>query len=88
MAAAKKVAKATPNLGEVRTPEHIERMRVGRTIGRGVWLAGYKTEFPNATKEERTAAWQEARKDFTKVGMRALKTLEKNGFQVIQKPAE
>lgn len=63
------------------------RMRVGRTIGRGVWLTGFKAENPNATKDERRAAWDEAREDFTKVGMRALKTLEKTGYQVIAKPA-
>ncbi|MCF2904544.1 hypothetical protein L0666_06060 [Octadecabacter sp. CECT 8868] len=68
------------------TPEHKLRMRVGRTIGRGVWLTGFKAENPNATKEERRTAWYEAQKDFTKIGMKALKTLEKTGYQVIEKP--
>lgn len=27
-----------------RTPEHRLRTRIGLTIGRGVWLAGYKIE--------------------------------------------
>ncbi|MCF2870015.1 hypothetical protein L0664_02950 [Octadecabacter sp. G9-8] len=71
-----------------RTPEHRMRTRVGLTIGRGVWLAGYKIEFPNATADERKAAWKEARKDFKKIGMKALKTLEKNGFEVVEKPEE
>ena len=68
------------------TPEHKMRMRIGRTIGRGIWLTGYKSEHPDATKEERQAAWNEARKDFTKIGLKALKTLEKTGYQVIEKP--
>jgi len=67
------------------SPEHKMRMRIGRSLGRGVWLTGYKVENPTATKEERQAAWHEARKDFTKVGMRALKSLEKNGFEVVPK---
>jgi len=70
-----------------RTPEHRLRTRVGLTIGRGVWLATYKMENPNATAEERKVAWKEARKDFKKIGMKALKTLEKNDFEVIEKPA-
>lgn len=69
------------------TPEHKLRMRVGRTIGRGVWMTGYKAEHPTATKAERQAAWNEARKDFTKIGMKALKTLEKTGYEVVEKPA-
>ncbi|MBU2992737.1 hypothetical protein Q4555_03980 [Octadecabacter sp. 1_MG-2023] len=68
------------------TSEHKLRMRVGRTIGRGVWMTGFKAENPNATKEERRAAWYEVQKDFTKIGMKALKTLEKTGYQVIEKP--
>ena len=77
--------KTPADMAKVRTPEHKMRMRIGRTIGRGVWEAGYRAEFPDATKEERKAAWQDARKDFTKVGMRALKTLEKTGFDVVKK---
>lgn len=68
------------------SPEHKMRMRIGRTIGRGVWLTGYKAEFPDATKEERNLAWNEARKDFTKIGLKTLKTLEKSGYQVVDKP--
>ena len=69
-----------------RTPEQRLRTRIGLTIGRGVWLAGYKIENPDATSEERKEAWKEARKDFKKIGMKALKTLEKTGFEVVEKP--
>lgn len=69
-----------------RSPEHKMRMNIGRTIGRGVWLAGYKVEFPDATKAEQQVAWKEARKDFQKIGLKALKTLEKTGYQVIENP--
>ncbi len=68
------------------TPEQKMRLRAGRTIGRGVWLLGFKEEHPTASKEDRNAAWIEVRKDFTKVGMRALKALEKNGYEVVEKP--
>ena len=77
---ATKVAKTPPS------PEHKMRMRIGRTIGRGVWLTGFNAENPDATKLERSAAWNEARKDFTKIGLKALKRLEKTGYQVVEKP--
>ena len=80
------MATTTTNLE--RTPEHRMRARIGLTIGRGVWLAGYKMEFPESTKEERNLAWKDARKDFKKIGMKALKTLEKNDFQVIETPSD
>ncbi|MEL6959585.1 MAG: hypothetical protein AAGL89_11605 [Pseudomonadota bacterium] len=86
---ATKTAEAeSKDMSAVRTPEHKMRMRIGRTIGRGVWEAGYKVEFPEATKDERKAAWEAARKDFTKIGLRALKTLEKTGFDVVKKDSE
>ena len=84
-AATETTTKTAADMAEVRTPDHLLRRRIGRTIGRGVWEAGYRAEFPDASKEERKAAWEEARKDFTKVGLRALKTLEKTGYEVVQK---
>ncbi|KPP93692.1 MAG: hypothetical protein HLUCCA08_05810 [Rhodobacteraceae bacterium HLUCCA08] len=65
-------------------PEQALRKRAGRTIGRGVWLTGYKAEHPDATREETKLAWAEARKDFTRIGMRALKTLENAGMTVVE----
>lgn len=79
------MAKATTEKPAL-TPEQSLRKRAGRTIGRGVWMAGFKAEHPNATRDEVKAAWAEARKDFTKIGMRALKTLEKSGLKVIEAP--
>lgn len=73
------MAEDTPQL----TPEQALRKRAGRTIGRGVWLTGYKAEHPEATREEVKLAWAEARKDFTRIGMRALKTLENAGMKVV-----
>jgi hypothetical protein len=75
----------TLNMNEIRTPEHQLRMKAGRTIGRGVWLATYKADNPGATKAEIKAAKATAKLEFTKIGMRALKTLEKNGFEVVEK---
>ncbi len=71
---------------EDRSPEHVLRMDVSRAIGRGVWLTGYNSEFPDATGADRKLAWKEARKDFTKIGLKALKSIEKNGFKVIEDP--
>lgn len=88
MADAEQMNAEAPDLEKIRTPEHKTRMKAGRTIGRGVWLAGYAAEFPDATKEERNAALQEARKDFTKIGMKGLRALERNGFELIDKTAE
>ncbi len=81
-----KATKAAAPKAEGKGPEHKMRMRVGRTIGRGVWLTGYDAEHPNATKEERAAAWDKDRKDFTKIGLRALKALERKGYQVTERP--
>jgi len=82
-----KTTTATKTAAKIeRSPEHLHRMAVGRTIVRSVWLTGYKVEFPEATTEERKLAWKEARKDFTKIGLKALKTLEKTGYKVIEDP--
>lgn len=69
------------------TDEQRLRARAGLTIGRGIWQAGYKAENPEATKEQRSAAWKEVRKEFKKIGMKSLKALEKNGLQVVEKPS-
>ncbi|MDB4122389.1 hypothetical protein N9573_02360 [Octadecabacter sp.] len=39
----------------------------------------------DATAEERKIAWKGARKDFKKIGMKALKKLEKTGFEATEK---
>lgn len=69
------------------SPEKKMRIRAARNIGRGVWVVGYNAENPTATKEDRQAAWHEARKEFTKIGMGALRSLEKSGFEVTEKTA-
>ncbi|MDA9250000.1 hypothetical protein N9P48_01600 [bacterium] len=40
------------------------------------------------TAEERRIAWKGARKDFKKISMKALKKLEKTGFEVIEKEVD
>jgi hypothetical protein len=42
----------------------------------------------DATAEERKIAWKGARKDFKKIGMKALKILEKTGFEVTGKEVD
>jgi hypothetical protein len=42
----------------------------------------------DATAEERKIAWKGARKDFKKIGMKALKALEKTGFEVTEKEVD
>ena len=68
------------------TEEQALRKRAGRTIGRGVWLVGFEASHPNATKEEKKAAWAEDRRDFKVIGMKALRTLEKAGMKVVENP--
>lgn len=68
------------------TEEQALRKRAGRTIGRGVWLVGFEAEHPNATNEEKKAAWEKDRTAFKKIGMRALRTLEKTGMKVVEDP--
>lgn len=80
-------AKATTEK-KPRSPEKQQRTRIGRTIGRGVWVVGYNAENPKATNEERKAAWKEVRQDFSKIGRKAHKALEKNGFMIVPKPKD
>jgi len=60
------------------------RKRAGRTSDRGVWLVGFEPEHPNATNEERKAAWAKERTTFKKISMKALRTLEKTGVKVVE----
>ncbi|QEE36211.1 hypothetical protein FTO60_11130 [Octadecabacter sp. SW4] len=68
------------------TDEQRQRRRVGRTLGRGQWLALFKEANPEASKEDLKTAWTAVRKEQTRLGMRMLKTLEKNGYMVIENP--
>lgn len=68
------------------TEEQKQRRRVGRSIGLACFNAQFKADHPEAGKEERKAAWKEARKAQTRIGMRALKQLEQAGFTITPPP--
>lgn len=51
-------------------------------IGKAYWMSLFKTQYPNATKEEKTASWKEHRKEYTKVGRTAVRMLLKNGYSI------
>lgn len=66
------------------TEEQKTRRRAGRTLGRALWRQEFDAANPEATREERSLAWKTVSKERTKVGMRAMRQLEKAGFQVIE----
>jgi len=70
------------------TEEQKMRRRVARLLGRTSWFQEYKAQNPTATKEERDAAWKDARKEATKRGSRLMKVLTKRGFSVTHTPVE
>lgn len=72
-------ATATPPLSD----EQKQRRRVGRSIGLAFFNAGFKAQNPDATREERKAAWKEARKAQTRIGMRALRQIERAGLAIV-----
>lgn len=84
--AAPKTTAPTGKNAEDLTEEQALRKRAGRTIGRGVWMTGYLAENPDASRDDIQIAWKEARSDFSKIGMRALKTLERAGMKVVVDP--
>jgi len=65
------------------TEEQKQRRRVGRSIGLAFFNANYKAQNPDATKEDRKAAWKAARKTQTKIGMRALRQIERAGLAIL-----
>lgn len=70
------------------TEEQKMRRRVARLIGRTAWFQEFKEQNPKATKEEREAAWKDARKGATKRGARVLNVLTKRGYSFSHTPFE
>lgn len=70
------------------TEEQKMRRRVARLIGRTAWFQEFKEQNPSATKEEREAAWKDARKGATKRGSRLLRVLTKKGYSFTHTPVE
>jgi hypothetical protein len=68
------------------TEEQKTRRRVARLIGRTAWFQDFKAQHPEATKEEREAAWKDARKTATKRGARLVSVLEKKGYSLSYAP--
>jgi hypothetical protein len=58
-------------------------LMMARSIARAVWLPEFKAAHPEAGPEEIKAAWQSERYIRSKPVRQALKSLEKQGFQII-----
>lgn len=63
--------------------EQKQRRRAGRGIALAFFNASFKAQNPDATKEERKTAWKEARKAQTRIGMRALRQMERAGLAIV-----
>lgn len=68
------------------TEEQKQRRWAGRKLAFLHFNQQFRAENPEASKEERKAAWKEVRKAQTKIAMRALSHMERAGF-VITVPA-
>ena len=78
---------------ETKTPlteEQKKRRWAGRKIAFLYFNQQYRIDNPEASKEERKAAWKEAKRTQTKIALRTLNQLERAGFgiSVPEKPAE
>ncbi|WP_243613193.1 hypothetical protein [Shimia aestuarii] len=70
------------------TEEQKMRRRVARLIGRTAWFQEFRAQHPTASKQERDAAWKDARKAATKRGARLVRVLAKKGYSLSYTPVE
>ncbi|MEQ9259102.1 MAG: hypothetical protein RIG84_08380 [Roseovarius sp.] len=62
------------------TEEQKSRRRASRAIGFAIFGEQFNAENPDAGRDARKAAWKSSAKQYTKIGMKVLKRLEKAGF--------
>lgn len=70
---------------ETKTPlteEQKKRRWAGRKLAFLHFNQQYRVDNPEASKEERKAAWKEAKKAQTKIALRTLTQLEREGFGI------
>ncbi|MEQ8877174.1 MAG: hypothetical protein RIC49_12260 [Phycisphaerales bacterium] len=64
------------------TEEQKQRRWAGRKLAFLHFDQQYRVANPEASKEERKAAWKEAKKAQTKIAMRTLNQMERAGFGI------
>lgn len=64
------------------TEEQKQRRWAGRKLAFLHFNQQFRAENPEATKEERKAAWKDAKKAQTKMAMRTLTQMERAGFGI------
>lgn len=64
------------------TPLNDTQQKAAMVIGKSYWLAVFKQQFPNATKEQRKDSWKENRKEYLKLGRVAVRSLIHSKFSV------
>ncbi|MEQ8294155.1 MAG: hypothetical protein RIA08_18295 [Roseovarius sp.] len=64
------------------TEEQKQRRWAGRKLAFLQFNQQYRATNPEASKEERNAAWKEAKKVQTKIALRTLTQMEKAGFGI------
>jgi hypothetical protein len=68
------------------TPEQKARRRAAKVVAWTIWSNAYRIANPNATKEERRAAWAEAKGGEHKLlARRIVKALENKGYGFSEK---
>lgn len=55
---------------------------LAKDIGYGVWNKTFMTDFPDASPEEKKAAWGEAREQQQELGKEILRRMERKGYKV------
>ncbi|WP_140197053.1 hypothetical protein [Pelagovum pacificum] len=68
------------------TEEQKMRRRAARDLGRALFRADFDTANPEATAQERKAAYKDVSRQQTKLGMRMMRRLEQSGFKLVPDP--
>jgi len=69
-------------------PEMKLRRKAAQAIAFEIWRQDFRRAHPEATRDERDQAWEEARSDELKKARRVLSALERGGFRVVRDAEE
>jgi hypothetical protein len=64
------------------TPLTEVQKKAAIAIARSYWNSAFKAQYPNATKEQKLASWQQSRKEYLRLGKLAVRQLSRSGFQI------
>ncbi len=64
------------------TPLTDAQKKAAIAIARSYWRSAFKTQYPNATKDQKVASWQQSRKEYVKLGRTAVRQLARSGLQI------